>query len=89
MIVDSFNEQFSRSSFYESGLYEGGKPAEAVPKKEEIKSLPLGKFYGTLNGGHKVMLGIGLVSSFVAGLLIPSIAVVMGSVTGSFDPRNG
>ena len=28
-------------------------------------------------------------ASFLAGLLLPSIALVMGSVTGAFDPSNG
>jgi ABC-type dipeptide/oligopeptide/nickel transport system permease subunit len=35
------------------------------------------------------MLGVGFIASFIAGMLQPSLAVVMGSVTGTFDPRKG
>jgi ABC-type dipeptide/oligopeptide/nickel transport system permease subunit len=52
-------------------------------------SLPLSKFYTILNTKNKILLGIAFFASFTAGLLMPSIAVVMGSVVGSFDPRNG
>ena len=59
-------------------------------KKEEKKiSVSITKFWGTLRGSNRIILTLGVMASFLAGLLLPSIALVMGSVTGAFDPSNG
>jgi hypothetical protein len=85
IVLDSFNQQFSSAS-----LFEGGSNSKIAPeKKDESITLPLSKFYGILNKKNKILLGMAFFSSFAAGLLTPSIAVFFGSVTGSFDPRNG
>ena len=83
--LDTFKDQFSSAS-----LFEGGSPSKQNEpvKKEESITLPLSKFFGILTGKNKIMLVIGLFSSLMAGILMPSISVVMGSVTGSFEPNN-
>ena len=42
-----------------------------------------------MTGKYRVMLVLAFMASFIAGLLLPSIAIVMGSVTGAFDPAKG
>jgi hypothetical protein len=44
------------------------------------------KFFKTLKGKNICMLIVAFIASFMAGLLLPSIAVVFGKVTSSFDP---
>jgi ABC-type multidrug transport system fused ATPase/permease subunit len=41
-----------------------------------------------LSGSRRIMLFVGVLSAFCAGLLFPSIAVIMGEVLSNFDPAN-
>ena len=92
IIVDSLQGQFSSINQFEGGM-DTASPSkkgegDSEKKKEEI-SIPITKFWSTLRGYNRCILTFGILASFVAGLLLPSIAIVMGSVTGAFDPSNG
>ena len=63
----------------------GGKPGG--PPDEKPEGVPITKFFSVLSPGNKVLVGIAYISAFLAGLGYPSIALVMGSITGSFDPQ--
>ena len=85
-VIDGFMDHFSSGSYYEGGQEKPSKGEEE--KAREPISLPIMKFYSVLEGKHRVMLAIGFFASFAAGLLMPSIALVMGNVTGAFDPSS-
>jgi len=61
-----------------------GKPA-APPKPEMV---PFSHFFMYCTPGEKVMLYMGYLACVLAGLLIPSISILMGEITVSFDPTS-
>jgi len=72
-------------------LLEGG--AIKKVKKEEtpeptVESVSAGRFFSTLGGCDRVLLGIAFIACFCNGLVYPSVGLVLGEVTGAYDPGN-
>jgi ATP-binding cassette, subfamily B (MDR/TAP), member 1 len=51
-----------------------------------MESIPIRQFFTLLSGRYKVMVIVAYIAAFCAGLGFPSIALVMGSITKTFDP---
>jgi hypothetical protein len=51
--------------------------------------LPFLTFFRFIRRKEKILLGVGTASAVCAGLLMPSIAIVMGDIANAFDPSNG
>jgi hypothetical protein len=46
------------------------------------------KFFTYIGKRDKVLMIIGSLGAVIAGLLLPCIALAMGAVTNTYDPRN-
>ena len=57
-------------------------------KKKKAETVSVWKFFATLNGSDKVLLGIAFFFSVTNGMVYPSIGIIMGEVTGAYDPKN-
>lgn len=53
-----------------------------------MESVGAYEFFRTLKGFDRVLLVIGFVFCLANGLVYPSIGLVMGEVTGAYDPKN-
>ena len=61
---------------------------ENVDEKDKKKEMiPLNKFFTYMTGKDKVLLVIGGVSAVIAGAIVPCMAIAMGEITNTFDPR--
>lgn len=49
--------------------------------------IPISKFFTYLTRKDKVLMWIGTISSLIGGAVLPCMAIAMGEVTNSFDPR--
>ena len=47
------------------------------------------KFYTYINGWEKLYLAIGITGAVVGGGLVPAVALILGDVTDTFDPKSG
>jgi len=45
-------------------------------------------FFRYLTLADKFLIGIGSISAIIAGCLMPSMSIVMGEITNTFDPDN-
>ena len=69
--------------------HEGGSKVDKKDDKpKESESISVNKFFTVLSPGNKVLVGVAYASAFLAGLGYPSIALVMGSITKTFDPQS-
>lgn len=55
---------------------------------EEVKTISVFKFYSILPIDQKIMLAFGTMIAFACGLFMPSIALIFGAITATYDPKN-
>lgn len=79
---------------------EGGAAQKVIPmapktssalqplEDEEVKTISVFKFYSILPIDQKVMLFFGAMIAFACGLFMPSIALIFGAITATYDPKN-
>lgn len=61
-------------------------PQGVAPKQPEM--INFSKFFTYMNCTQKFMMVIGTIGAIVAGVLLPSLAIVMGAVTNTYNPSN-
>ena len=59
-----------------------------VKPKEELKMIPYKYFFRYVTMKEKVLIGVGTFSAFACGALLPSMSLIMGGITNTFDPDN-
>lgn len=79
-------------------MFEGGKDEATDDKANEDKmneikdkkaeTVSVFKFFRTLNNSNKILLAVAFFFAVVNGMVFPSIGIVMGEVTGAYDPKN-
>jgi len=50
--------------------------------------IPFSLYFRYLTPTDKLLVTIGSISAIVAGCLLPSMAIIMGEITNTFDPDN-
>lgn len=50
--------------------------------------IPFTYFFRYMNTKEKWLLAIGTIGSILCGVLLPALAIVIGAITDTFDPRH-
>lgn len=50
--------------------------------------VPFSYFFRFLTPSDKALMILGSISSIVAGALVPSLSIILGNISSTFDPKN-
>ena len=57
-------------------------------KDPQLQMIPISYFFRFLSVKERIMMYIGNLSAVIAGVLMPSIAILMGEIINDFNPNN-